>query len=150
MMELLTEQQKLILKERAKGLSNADIARNLNVSPAHVSQTFKNIREKITTVDDTIELLKETGYMDDTVSLQITDKTLERLKSLPMPKLKQVKLKEKRKASRHQNIGHLVTLDYLLNFVRIEIPNDQYSHPLPNYYRPVIHENELLIMNSVS
>ena len=150
-MELLTEQQKLILKKRAKGVTNAEIARELNVSPSHISQTFKDIREKITTVDSTLALLKETGYMDDTITLPITEQTLEKLKSLPIPKIKKTKIQHKQRLRTRQNIQNDIIHQIMLStFVRIPSTSVSYSHTTSHYRHAEIPMSEMLITNSVS
>jgi DNA-binding CsgD family transcriptional regulator len=143
-MELLTNQEKLIFKERSKGVSNASIARKLNVSPAYISKTLKNIREKITTVDSTLALLKETGYIDDTRSLPVTANTIEKLKNLPTPKLP--KSRQTIKPRRRRYVSSIATFDEFSRFMRVAIGEITYPHPIPNdYHRNEIPMSELMI-----
>jgi len=80
MEKLLTEQEQVILKLRSSGMTNSEIAAKLEVSDPYVSKTFKNISSKIVSVENTLQLLKETGYLDQEPSLKLTTKGLAELK----------------------------------------------------------------------
>lgn len=82
MSDLLTPNEQAILKLKSDGLNNADIARNLSVSPSHITQTFTKISGKITGVNDTLKLLKETGIMQKSSNIGLTAKGTDALKKV--------------------------------------------------------------------
>jgi len=150
MMDGFSDRQEFILKERAKGVSNVNIAKQLGVTPPTISKALKDIAKKITAVDSTLDLLKEIGYIsnDDTVSLPVTQNTIKNLKQLPMPKTQKIKPKQKNKHTQRSSLNRTIALQSLLAFVRVEtIPRDIYSHPHPNYHQNEIPLPGLMIVN---
>lgn len=55
-------------------MSNAEIARQLGVTPAAVSQTFKRLSEKVKGVNDTLQLMREIGMIEQAQPIELTSK----------------------------------------------------------------------------
>lgn len=145
-MGFISDKEQLILKERANGVSNADIARKYNFTPQYVSKTFKTIREKVKTVDSTLSLLKETGYVDNTASLPVTANTIAKLNDLPIPttKLRSKKITKSPVRSKTRARG-IIAMGISFKLTRVEIVNVSYEHMIPAYDDNSISLNELMI-----
>jgi len=76
MTNLFTEREKTVLRLRSQRISNADIARQLDVTPVAISQMFKRISKKITSVNDSLQLMREIGVVEKTPKIQLTPKGL--------------------------------------------------------------------------
>ena len=74
MATLLTTKEQQVLRLRYSGLTNADIAKKLNVSPADISQTFKRVSNKLRNVGDTLQLMREAGLLETTSPIKLTSK----------------------------------------------------------------------------
>ena len=80
MTSFLTEKEQRILQLRAKGTPNVDIANELGTSQADISQTFKRISQKITNVNDTLKLLRETNLVEQSTPIKLTPKGISEIK----------------------------------------------------------------------
>lgn len=62
-----------IFKAWVQGRKNKEIAEDLGVSEPYVSQTVSKIQTKVTTLDNSFELLKDIGIIEPMKSLKLTD-----------------------------------------------------------------------------
>ena len=58
----LTEKEIEVLKLKKKGILQKDIAKKLKISPAAVSDFYKNALEKIRKSEETIKFIKRKQY----------------------------------------------------------------------------------------
>jgi len=63
-----------VIRMKMRGLMNKDIAKNLGVSEPDISQTLKRLREKVRTVQDSIELLTSLGMIKEGPKYVLTEK----------------------------------------------------------------------------
>jgi DNA-binding CsgD family transcriptional regulator len=70
---IFTTKEAKIFVEWLKGSSNADIARQLTVSPAYISKTLRNIRQKISKVRNTAKMLADNGLVELGPAMTLTD-----------------------------------------------------------------------------
>ncbi len=78
----LTSKEKEILKLRSMGVSNIEISKKLDVTPTDISQTFKRISKKLTSVNETLQLLHENGLMEEAHPIMLTDKGVTALEKI--------------------------------------------------------------------
>jgi DNA-binding CsgD family transcriptional regulator len=71
---MFTEKELKMMSMKIKGQSNKEIAAELSVSEPDVSQTLARMRNKITSVKDSIELLSEIGILKEGPKLVLTEK----------------------------------------------------------------------------
>jgi len=78
----LTEQTIRVLKLRREGLKNKQIAENLGVSEANISQIISRVVKKLVTIQDTLSVMKSMGLMEDDARIELTQSGLEFSKEL--------------------------------------------------------------------
>ena len=62
---ILTRKELEVIRLRQKGFKNAEIARRLHVSRAHISQTFKRSAKKIDNLKNSVLIMKELGILKE-------------------------------------------------------------------------------------
>lgn len=72
-MVLFTNEQLEIYKRWLLNKKNKEVARELSVSEAYVSQTLKKINEKIRNLKDSLPLLEKIGVVDSITPLKLTE-----------------------------------------------------------------------------
>lgn len=71
---MFTEKELKMMSMKIKGQSNKEIAVDLCVSEPDVSQTLSRMRNKITSVKDSIALLSEIGILKEGPKMVLTEK----------------------------------------------------------------------------
>jgi len=61
----LTNRQLEIFRLKKSGMSNKEIADKLDVSESYISQTLGKISQKITTIEDSLHVLRELGEISE-------------------------------------------------------------------------------------
>jgi len=79
---IFTEKELNVFKMKREGASNKDLAVALNVSESDISQTINRIKSKISTVQDSIELLTSIGVFSEGQRYELTQKGREMVSSM--------------------------------------------------------------------
>lgn len=139
---ILTKRQLEIFRFKKTGLSNKDVAKKIGRSEAYVSQVLSTVRDKIVSIDDTVQLLIELGEFTETPRYELTDKG--RIKAELPPWVRSVD-PFKETSTRIQTVYlkrdfFISTFPEVVNVADNYIPNRK--HILENIYQEVIYNQE--------